>query len=442
MRFAQSSRWLMCLLLASSIGTLSHATEYTLATAIAYAQANDPWLTGSDFREQHYRSLGISAGSLPDPTVNIAFANLPTDTFAFNQEPMTQLRFGVSQVFPRGNSRALQKEQLEKMGQIEPYARADRKASVAVTVSHLWLDAYRYQTTINLIESDRGLFEQLVDVAQTSYSSAFGQTRQQDVVRAQLELTQLEDRLTQLLLQRDIQIARLGEWLSNSAISPASIARALPVIPLRQSNLIGTTPSSTRARALTTLLSDHPKVKSIEQKISAMDAGIELAEQRYKPQWGLNASYAYRDQAPNGTDRADFFTIGVSLDVPIFTTNRQDKQVEAAIAQAAAVGTEKTLALRQLKAEFDATDADYRRLLERQQLFDSRLLKEVSQQAEASLNAYINDDSDFSEVARAHIAELNQRIAALNIDVDIQKAIAKINYFLVADTETAETIYE
>ncbi len=34
-------------------------------------------------------------------------ANFPTDSFNINQEPMTQLTVGVSQMFPRGDSLAL-----------------------------------------------------------------------------------------------------------------------------------------------------------------------------------------------------------------------------------------------------------------------------------------------------------------------------------------------
>ena len=71
----------------------------------------------------------------------------------------------------------------------------------------------------------------------------------------------------------------------------------------------------------------------------------------------------------------------------------------------------------------------YLRLVERKFLFDSRLLKEMAEQAEASLSAYTNDDGDFAEVVRARIAELNARIEALHVDIDLQKNIAQLNYF-------------
>jgi hypothetical protein len=54
-----------------------------------------------------------------------------------------------------------------------------------------------------LIERDRVLFEQLVDIVKASYSSAQGNTRQQDVIRAQLELARLDDSLPMDNSQRD-----------------------------------------------------------------------------------------------------------------------------------------------------------------------------------------------------------------------------------------------
>jgi outer membrane protein TolC len=130
-----------------------------------------------------------------------------------------------------------------------------------------------------------------------------------------------------------------------------------------------------------------------------------------------------------GDDRSDFFSVGVSFDVPLFTGKRQDKKVQSANAELEAVKTERALVLRQLKASYESAEAMYLRLVERKFLFDSRLLKEMAEQAEASLSAYTNDDGDFAEVVRARIAELNARIEALHVDIDMQKNIAQLNYF-------------
>ena len=428
-QFPKMVTWVLALTMAC-FGAQGHAAEYSLSEAVRKAQAGDPWLDGSRFREENLRSLSVSAGTLPDPTVSLGVANLPTDSFNFGQEPMTQLKVGVSQMFPRGNTRSLRQEKLERLSRIQPFAREDRKASVAVIVSHLWLEARRSQQTVGLIEKDRGLFEHLVDVAQSGYATAFARTRQQDLVRAQLELTRLEDRLTQLHQQRDIQFARLGEWLSDPDISISDTSDANSSISLLYPDLLGRTNAGKNSQRLVVLLNSHPKLRGIDQKISAMNSSIRLAEQSYKPQWGVNASYGYRDQDPFGNDRPGFFSVGVNFDVPLFTSRHQDKQVQAATADKEAVKTDRVLMLRQLKAGFDSAQAQYLRLLERKKLFDTRLLREMYEQAEASLTAYSNGDGDFAEAVRARIAELNARVEALNVHVDIQKSVAQLNYFL------------
>jgi outer membrane protein TolC len=351
------------------------------------------------------------------------------DTFDFSQEGMTQFKVGVSQMFPRGKTLSLKREKLQKLSEMQPYARADRNANVAVTVAQLWLDAYRSEQTIQLIERDRGLFEHLVDVAQSSYTTAAGKTRQQDLVRAQLELTRLDDRLARLRQQRDMSLARLGEWLGNPSISLSNISSLEGRISLSAPDLIETPDLAVKLRLLTESLNRHPKVKRIDSKIKAFDSGVRLAKQSYKPQWGVNASYGYRDQTPMGDDRSDFFSVGVSFDVPLFTGKRQDKKVQSANAELEAVKTERVLVLRQLKSGYDTAEATYLRLVERKSLFDTRLLREMAEQAEASLSAYTNDDGDFAEVVRARIAELNARIEALHVEIDMQKNIAQLNYF-------------
>ena len=62
-----------------------------------------------------------------------------------------------------------------------------------VSAGSIWLDLFRVQENIELIEQNRNLFEQLSQLAEASYASGLGKTRQHDIVRAQLELTRLED---------------------------------------------------------------------------------------------------------------------------------------------------------------------------------------------------------------------------------------------------------
>ena len=388
--------------------------------AVAVAQQNDPWLQANLLRENSLRSLSVSANTLPNPTVSIGLANLPTDSWDFSQEAMSQFNVRISQAIPRGDTRELRSAQLNFLGDQHPLQRLDRQAQVAMTTALLWLDIYRAQQSIALIEQDRGLFEQLVDIVELNYSSATGQTRQQDLVRAQLELTSLDDRLTLLELNRRTAQSQLSEWVGDLAYM--DVAAGLPEIPARQ--------LETSMGSIEDQLVQHPKILAMDEQIRSSDLGVSLAEQEYKPMWSINASYGYRDQDLLGNSRADLFSVGIGFDVPLFTASRQDKVVESAIYEREAMLTDRHLALRELRAGYELVTERATLLAQRLEIYDSQLLSQMREQAESSLNGYTNDDGDFAEVVRAYIAELNSQIERLSIAVDLNKSQVEINYYL------------
>lgn len=409
----------------------------SLSQAISIAIEVDPWLARSELRQKAMMDTSEAVDSLPNPIITIGLANLPTDGFAFDQEPMTQLKAGVMQQFPRGRSLYIQRQQLQQLAQQHPLLRKDRMAKTKVAVSSLWLEFYRAQQIVALIESDRVLFQQLAEIIQATYSSAVGSVRQQDILRAQLELTRLDDRLNTLMSQKEEAGGQLLEWLSNGKdwqLSSSDFTRykrvssELPLITrLRPSTL--SLLAGNNKQKLAQKLNTHPVILAIEQRINAGETGVELAKQSYKSQWGVNASYAYRADDQLDRSRADFFSIGVSFDLPLFTQSSQDKKVSAAVREAEAIKTDKLLALRGLISQLQSTWSRYQRLLNRQHIFDNSILVQTREQAEASLTAYTNDDGDFSEVVRARIDDLNVRIDVLNIQVDLLKAQVELNYF-------------
>ena len=439
---------LMSLIFSTSLQAISFSAEetqdtqkvLTLQQLAEVTLHNDPWLAGNQYTEESIKDLSISASTLPDPKVTLGLNNIAANSFNFSQEGMTSFSIGLSQNIPRGDSLALKKQQLELMGSQYPYQRLNRKALLILTSSKIWLEAYKAQQSIELIEQDRGLFKQLADVAQVSYSSTAGRTRQQDLIRADLELINLDDRLMQLKQKRDMALKKLLEWLSDYSVdqynsrslgaTQLSLAKTLPDIKMLNSALYQSE-LPIKPEKLYPYLADHPAILSLEQKIKASEKGIELAKQKYKPEWGLNAAYGYRDHDLLGNTRSDLFSVGISFDLPFFTANRQDKQVKSAINQSESVKTEKWLAIRQLMAEFESTRYKLIRLNERRELFNNKLLPQTHIQAEASLTAYTNDAGDFAEVVRARIAELNASLEKLTIDVDRQQSIIELNYLFM-----------
>jgi outer membrane protein TolC len=405
----------------------------TMQDAVKIAIQHDPWLTGNQLQEKALRASRKAANYLPDPMLSMGVLNLPSDGFAFDQEPMTQFKMGIAQAFPRGDSLAIKQQQLSYQADQHPYQREDRKAKIQVAVSQLWLDAIKADQTIRLIKRDRVLFEQLVDIVKASYSSAQGSTRQQDVISAQLELARLDDRLTAVNSQRDSALTNLSEWL------PASVQLAVSdtfadntVLPLspQLADDIKLLLERTDNMGLLQLLGRHPSQLAIEQSAKAGNTAVKLAEQKYKPQWGVNASYAYRDDDPLGQSRADFFSLGITVDIPIFGSEQQDSEVAASRLTAQVIETDKRLLQQRMLAKMLSLYQQEVRFGQREKGFLNAILPQVQEQADASLNAYTHDDGDFSDVMRARIAQLTAQIDLIDIQIEKHKIRMQLGYFL------------
>ncbi|MGS0534452.1 TolC family protein [Pseudoalteromonas sp. SaAl2] len=418
--FAVLKASLLALMLTTATST--HSNELSLEQAVDYALNNEPWLTANKYQQAAVQAQSLAAGTLPDPVLTLGLMNLPTDGFTFDQEGMTQLKVGVSQMFSRGDSLELKQQALAQSAQQYPWLRSDRLAQIKAIVIESWLNAYRAQQSIALIEQDKALFTQLIDITESSYASSVGKTRQQDIIRAQLELTRLEDKLVMLEQQFESAKKRMSQWLPMSMLSQAVSTQRSDIAPLVDF-------AALKFEQLMPLLMAHPAIVAIEQSITAKQTEVAVAKQGYKPQLGVNMGYGYRDDTPMGESRADLFSVGISIDLPLFTDNRQDQQVNAAIAIAESVKTEKLIALQKLKGMYFKEFSQLARLQQREVLYQTKLLPQMAEQAQATLNAYTRDDGNFSEVMRARISELNAKIDALNIQIDQQIIIARLNYY-------------
>ncbi|MCW9000532.1 MAG: TolC family protein, partial [Kangiellaceae bacterium] len=382
--------------------------QLSLQKAIHLAQSNDPWLVQSKQTENSILAKSVSESALPDPKLSLSLANLPTDGLDFSQEAMTQFKVGYSQMIPAGDSLELKSERLRQSAAQFPILRQARLAELEKEVAHTWFELFRANKSIDLIKQNQTLFEQLVDVAQASYSSAAGKTSQQDIVRAQLELTLLQERLSKLTQQQEIMKERLLGWISDNYVSNYQMDdysdensfKSQVLLPLKMPNgqlieMSGSSVEEFTTSQVTQALMQHPDIVVRDQKVKVHKTSIALAEQSYKPSWGISASYAYRDDDPMGTNRSDFLSVGVSFELPIFADTKQDQLVKAAKLETEASKTQKWQVMRKMLSGFQIAVARYKRLIEREGRYKSSLLPKMQEQAEAALNAYTNDEGDF-----------------------------------------------
>ena len=369
--------------------------------------SDDPYLRQPEEMASSYEQAGIADSQLADPKVRLNFANWPLDSFSYSQEPMTQIQVGVSQSFPKGNTLKFRREKRNAQAKGERHKQALREREVVLDTRMIWLELSYLSGAKSKIQESRTAVKELLTVIQSVFSS--GRQTSQDILRAELEISILDDRLVNIERQTAMLRAKLARRIGNKAFS-AQIPSSPP----------GLRHPSNPTAVLETLIS-HPAAKLRSAMIEAADKDVSIAGESYKPGWTINAGYGAR-----GGDRTDFASVGVTMDLPLFTEKRQDKRVQAAKKARQANRFSKDTVLLELRKQLQVARADWEQLDERIKLYQSVVLVRAKDTREASLNSYQSGVTDFPELVRSRLAELDTELKIIRLKADRFKAQAQL----------------
>ncbi len=414
LRFHWARAWGIALLMVSGLATPSALAQLnaplTLEEAERLALAAEPGQRALLSRADALREQSVAAGQLPDPKVRLGIANFPIQSGGFTTEGMTQAQIGVRQVFPPGRTRSVRTRQFEFLA-AELSENADGRArDVRTAVRHAWLETYYWDGAETIVRDSRALFSDMVTVTRSLY--AVGRKDQQDVLRADLELSRLDDRLIGVTKQLARARAALSEWVGDSAVRP--MAPSLPAweeVP--------------ELALLEQQLQTHPALTAADARIEAREAGVQLARERYKPGWVLDVGYSYRDGSlPNGKSRPDFVSAMVTFDLPLFRANRQDRELAGALSERSAADESRDQLRRRLLSQLESEYARWQELSRRIDLYERLIIGQAHARAQAALAAYQSEASDFNDVMRGYIDELDTRLAYLRLRVERAQSYA------------------
>jgi hypothetical protein len=393
------SATIVAFLLGPYHGLVSGNVVLTLSEAEQIALERDPTVAASRVRSAALEEDAVADGQLPDPKLRTGLFNLPLDSFSVSQEASTQFRVGVQQAFPRGDTLRYKQKRTRW--------RAKAEASQAGVAEQ------------RLVRESRSLFAGLVDITQFQYGA--GRVSQQDVLRAQLEFSQLDDRMTRILNAEEAARANLSEWIDEAAWRP--LAAEFPELLSLPEKAI-----------LENGLDQHPEIIVQSAQIAATKEAVNIAREQYKPGWGVGAEFRKRfGDDPNGSNRADMAAVMLTMDLPLFVEKRQDRRLAASQKQADAAHLDRANIHRALRRTLAREYANWQRLGEREALFRTQLIREASANAEASLSAYQSGTTEFTTLMRARITELDIRLRAHRVRVDRAKAQARLLYLVAGE---------
>jgi outer membrane protein TolC len=373
----------------------------TIAEAEDLAVAAEPGLDALLARADAMQERAVAAGQLPDPMLRVGLANYPIESGDFSTEGMTQAQLGVRQSFPRAREHSAAEKRA--MGAAFDHGADARRREVLTAVRKAWLDVYLAEQASELVAESRPFFVDLVTITRSLYS--VGRKSQHEVLRAELELSRLDDRLIEIGRTRSEAQAALSRWLGEDAYRP--LAKKFP-----------NWESLPQLEDLHAALAAHPQLAAAEAGVTASSAAVRVAEENKKPGWALDVGYGYREGfLPNGDPRSDMVSLSVTVDLPFFSENRQDRKLAAALGERRAATSSRAALQARLANELDAEYARWTDLSKRVALYDTQILALSLGQAQAALLAYQSDAGDFADVMRASIDDLDTRLQRIRLQV-------------------------
>ena len=390
----------------------AHGEDAVLAALIKEALKNNPRIEAATQRALAAEKAIPQAGALPDPQLTLGLMNLPVNSFAFDQEPMTGKLVSLMQMFPFPGKLSLASDMAEYESSAVMYQQDEVRSQVIQMVKKAYYDLYAIDRAGETVDKNRALMEQLVQVAEAKYATGSG--LQQDVLRAQVELSKLEDDLVMWEQKRRAGISRMNALLNRPPGSPFEVTiqgLALPEGPPPQFS-----PNEVEGR--------RPLLKAWAEKMKKAQAAVDLARRDYWPNFSLGASYSQRDNLANGMIMHDFFSVAVSLNIPLFFKSKQGAKVAEKELIRASVAAEYNNVKAGILAEIESLKADLERNRKRVELYQGGILLQAQQSLESALAGYQVGKVDFLTLISNWMMVENYELQFFFALADYHKALA------------------
>jgi len=356
-------------------------------------------------------------GTLDDPKLSFGVTNLPTDKFDFDSESMTQKEIGVSQMLPFPGKLRLKKEIAQKEADAAEKEYYDKRNEITERVKEAYYELFFIHKSIEITEKNKGLLEQFIKIAETKYS--VGQGIQQDILKAQVELSKIINELIKLEQEKETAQARLNTLLYR-----------LPQSPLGKPEELEKTKFSFSLEELMKMAQDQrPLLLGIKDTIEQFEKSYALAKKNYYPDFDVSLAYGQRDSLrTKGVNEglADMISARVTINLPVWRKRKLDKRVEETLAnkrmaeeQYNSLKNEIYFNLKNIIAEIKKGES----LLE---LYKTGIIPQASQSLESAMAGYQVNKIDFLTLLDNQITLFNYEIEYYKVLSDYEKQLAKL----------------
>jgi outer membrane protein TolC len=381
----------------------------SLAKLVQEATERNPEILAAWREVEAKRARIPQAGAWADPTVSLSYGGNAFPPFTvMRADPSSARQLMAEQMIPYPGKTHLRTEIAARDADAETLAYEAVTRHVVAEVKQVYFDLAFVDRSLAILQRDRETLAGFEKVTEIRYS--VGKAAQQDVLRAQLEITRLSQREALLTQQRRTLEAQMNSLRNVPIDSPVGA----PAV-VQPSAFVHTQDQLQEAAQ-----ANYPVLKQRRTMVDEGRLSVDLARKEERPNFSVGYAYMQRDGQP------DMYGITLSTSLPIFRRRKQDM----AIAEAAAnLESARQMQANELTVLRYTVQRDFLEIQGTEQLlklYSQAIAPQASLTLESSISSYETGGVDFLNVIsnfQAVIdAELDYHLQVANHE----KALARL----------------
>jgi len=416
---ARSLAGVLVLLLGASRGVAASEAPVvpeplTLAWCLERAQRANPSIERDAAFAEAASQRVESAGAFEDPRLSYEASNVPIEHFDLDSTPMSGQQITLRQKLPFPGLLSNRARAAERSAEAAELRVEDRRFTTDGAVEAAWAELGFAQQAVAITDRNIALLRQLSATAENRYRVGTG--LQQDVLRAQVELTAL----LQERLRREESIERAESRLIELLDLPG-------LTKLPRSAALGLEAGTPELGPILGSLDERsPRLRSAKREIEAARARIRVAELEGMPDVDLGIGYRVRERVTGDpVEGDDFISAGLTVRLPVdrWKWRAQVAEQRALLRRAEA---EYRVGHAELVAATRNAHAELVRASSEEALLETGLVPQARQSLEASRSAYEVGRIEFLSLLDSQVRLLDAELRLVRARADRRVAFAAL----------------
>ncbi len=389
-----------------------------LSELIEEALSQNPQIKAA--RNEWEASLQVipQAKSLPDPMLSYSYFGQSVETRLGPQRN----KFSLSQKFPFFGKLSLKGEIARKGASVLEEQYMVIKLNIVLKVKKTFFPLFWLDRAIKIAQEEKDVLERLTKIAEKKYET--GEANQQDVLKAQLEISKVLDKILILNQRRRAIAAELNALLNRRPDSFVGEVEEFEVPELR----FELEKLYEWAREM------RPELRKAQHFIEKNEESLKLAKKNYFPDFRLMFDYIDigGGTTTNIKDGRNSWMASVGINIPIWRKKLHAAEAEAATKLKASQDSYKNVQNETL-SRVNELFFEVETASEQVNLYKYSLLPLAEQSLKASEVGYLTGKVDFLNLLDAERMVLLIRIGYFKTIADLGKSLAQLERVIGKD---------